>query len=284
MKYLFRVSLLAALALPLSCSPVSRAKAIPTLEEKMQDEANPLVMIETTKGDIIIELYPKAAPKTVENFVGLAEGTKEFTDTDGAKVKRPYYNDLIFHRVIPGFMIQGGDIQGDGRGGPGYQFEDEISLGALGLDKIKLKDSPQYQREAQAAARERVFAKLKIKSQADLDKKRDQANKLFQSELQQTQNLTVAEALKAAGYQYNENLPSVPVSQYTIAMANAGPNTNGSQFFLNLVDNFFLNGKHTVFGKVLKGRSTLEKIANVERDSQDKPKTPVIMKKVYILK
>ncbi len=283
MKQLLLPFLLLAIVMPTACTPLSREKVIPTLEEKMADESNPLVLMETSMGDMILELYPKAAPKTVENFIGLAEGTKEFTDTDGKKVKRPYYDGLTFHRVIPNFMIQGGDIQGDGRGGPGYYFEDEISLAALGLDKITLKDSPQYQREAQSAARERVFAKLNIKSQADLDKKMQQANAEFQKELQNVMKLTVGEALKAAGYQYNEGLPSVPVAQYTLAMANAGPNTNGSQFFLNLVDNFYLNGKHTVFGKVLKGRAVMEKIAAVERDQQDRPKTPVLIKKVRVL-
>jgi peptidyl-prolyl cis-trans isomerase A (cyclophilin A) len=164
-----------------------------------------LAKFDTTLGSFTVELFPQDAPKTVDNFVGLAKGTKEFTDPKtGAKVKRPFYDGLIFHRVIPDFMIQGGDPLGQGTGGPGYSFEDEFN-------------SP------------RKFDK-----------------------------------------------PGM------LAMANAGPNTNGSQFFITVAATPWLNGKHTIFGQVTIGYDVVEKISHVDRNASDKPNTPVVIKKVTI--
>ena len=139
--------------------------------------------LHTTAGPIRLVLFPDHAPKTVENFVGLAEGTKPYEDPrTGASGSGPYYDGVIFHRVIPNFMIQGGDPTGTGRGGPGYRFGDEC------------KGNP----------------------------------------LKHERNV--------------------------ISMANAGPNTNGSQFFITHVPTPHLNGKHTVFGKVTKGGDIVDAI------------------------
>lgn len=154
----------------------------------------------TSEGTIKCRLFEKDAPKTVANFTGLAEGTREWI-----KGKTKLYDGTIFHRVIPGFMIQGGDPQGTGMGGPGYKFEDET------------KGSPH---------------------------KFDKPGKL--------------------------------------AMANAGPNTNGSQFFITLGDTSWLTGKHTIFGEVTEGQNVVEKIAAVARNSQDKPHKPVVLESVTI--
>src|SRR5574337_45000 len=98
-------------------------------QEKKEEKKGPVyATLKTTMGDIVVRLFDDKAPKTVANFVGLATGTKEWTDPKtGEKAKRPLYNGTIFHRVIPGFMAQGGDPQGTGRGGPGYRFADEFS-------------------------------------------------------------------------------------------------------------------------------------------------------------
>ncbi|HVT06393.1 MAG TPA: peptidylprolyl isomerase [Polyangia bacterium] len=159
--------------------------------------------IETSQGTLTCELYDKQAPITVANFVGLARGLRPFKDKDGKWVKRPFYDGLIFHRVIPGFMIQGGDPLGSGIGNPGYKFEDEI-VPALTFDKPGL-----------------------------------------------------------------------------LAMANAGPRTNGSQFFITEGTPTYLNGRHTIFGKC-DPLSVVTKIANVERGPRDKPTTDVVMKHVII--
>jgi peptidyl-prolyl cis-trans isomerase A (cyclophilin A) len=160
--------------------------------------------IETTQGTFTCELYEKQTPITVANFVGLARGLRPFKDPKtGQWVKRPYYDGLIFHRVIPGFMIQGGDPLGLGTGNPGYKFADEI-VPELKFDKPGL-----------------------------------------------------------------------------LAMANAGPVTNGSQFFITEGTPGYLNGKHTIFG-ACEPLSLVSKITGVERGPRDKPVTDVVMKKVTI--
>lgn len=274
-----------AMSMSPACSktPKSKQEAMQNVKEKMRKETNPLAVIETSLGTITIELYRHAAPKTVENFVSLARGEKEFTDADGKPAKRPYYDGLIFHRVIPNFMIQGGDIKGNGTGGPGYQFADEINAKALGLDKIKVSASQGAQRDVQEIARTEVFKKLNIKSQSDLTAKMKEAEALFKSEQLKWKDKTLEELYTARGITYTPNLESESNTKGSLSMANAGPNTNGSQFFLSVVDNLYLDGKHTVFGRVLSGLDIAEKITQVERDQQDRPKSNVVMKKVTIL-
>jgi peptidyl-prolyl cis-trans isomerase A (cyclophilin A) len=159
----------------------------------------------TSMGDIVVELFEDKAPKTMANFIGLASGTKEWTDPKtGEKVKRPLYNGTIFHRVIPGFMIQGGDPLGNGTGGPGYRFEDE-----------------------------------------------------FHPDLKHNKS-------------------------GILSMANAGPNTNGSQFFITHKATPWLDGKHTVFGEIIKGQHVLDAIAKVGRDSRDRPTKEIVLQQVII--
>jgi peptidyl-prolyl cis-trans isomerase A (cyclophilin A) len=159
----------------------------------------------TSEGNFTIQLFDDKAPKTVANFTGLAEGTKEWTDPrSGKKVKQPFYNGLIFHRVISGFMIQGGDPLGTGTGGPGYKFGDETHP-----------------------------------------------------------DLTF-------------NRP------YLLAMANAGPGTNGSQFFITTVPTPWLTGKHTIFGEVVQGADIVDKISNARTDSRDRPANDVVIESVEI--
>jgi len=241
--------------------------------EKKQKE-NPEYVIQTTLGNIEVELFQSETPNTVANFIGLAEGTKEFEDSKtGKKVKRPYYNGLIFHRVIQNFMIQGGCPLGNGRGGPGYTFADEIDAKALGLDKIKaidpqkgpsrflmIRSKEEYQRNILMP----LFREMNINSQEELD----QRKKEVQARLD---NLTLKEVYENMGYVYSENGSKHPPVRGSLAMANAGPNTNGSQFFINLVDTDWLTGKHTVFGKVVKGMEVVDKIGAVKVDSMQKP-------------
>jgi cyclophilin family peptidyl-prolyl cis-trans isomerase len=154
------------------------------------EAARPRATIETTKGAIVIELHRDEAPKTVENFVRLAQ--------------QGFYNGIIFHRVIPGFMVQTGDPTGTGMGGPGYTFEDEIS-------PTLRHDSPGV-----------------------------------------------------------------------VSMANAGPNTNGSQFFITVAPTPWLDGRHSVFGRVVEGQGVVDQIVAAPRDSNDKPLEPIAMTKVTI--
>jgi len=156
-------------------------------------------------GTFTCELFEKQSPKTVANFVGLARGLRPFKDKGGEWVKKPLYDGLVFHRVITDFMIQGGDPEGTGRGGPGYEFEDETQNG-LKLDKGGM-----------------------------------------------------------------------------LAMANKGPATNGSQFFITEKPTDWLTGKHTVFG-ACEPVDLVTKIAGVPKGAGDRPTDPVVIKKVTILR
>jgi len=160
----------------------------------------------TSEGSFRIRLLESEAPSTVANFVGLAEGTKEWSDPKtGQKVKRPFYDGLIFHRVIADFMIQGGDPLGTGTGGPGYKFADEFHPKA---------------RHSKAGI---------------------------------------------------------------LSMANAGPNTNGSQFFITLTPTAWLDNKHTVFGEVVDGMDVVEKIGKTATSKPgDRPLKPITIQSVAI--
>jgi len=161
--------------------------------------------LRTSQGTVYVRLFPNHAPKTVRNFVDLAEGTRDWTDPRTSRSARArLYDGTIFHRVIPRFMIQGGDPLGTGTGGPGYQFADEIH--------------------------------------PDLQFDRP----------------------------------------YLLAMANAGPGTNGSQFFITVVPTPHLNGRHTIFGEVIAGSDIVDEISKVRTGRGDRPVQDVVLESVEI--
>ncbi|HEX9410777.1 MAG TPA: peptidylprolyl isomerase [Actinomycetota bacterium] len=160
----------------------------------------------TSMGTVKVRLMPEHAPTTVANFVELARGERQWRDPrDGRSKTEPLYDGTIFHRVIPDFMIQGGDPEGSGRGGPGYQFEDECPPNGPTFDRPGL-----------------------------------------------------------------------------LAMANAGPNTNGSQFFVTVAATPWLNGKHTIFGEVIEGMDVVKAISTTPTGPQDRPRQDVVIEKLEI--
>jgi peptidyl-prolyl cis-trans isomerase A (cyclophilin A) len=166
----------------------------------------PIATFVTSLGSFTVTLMPEHAPKTVANFVDLATGGREWTDPrDGVKKSEPLYPGTIFHRVIDGFMVQGGDPAGTGMGGPGYKFEDECPPGAPTFNQVG-----------------------------------------------------------------------------RLAMANAGPGTNGSQFFVTVAETPWLNGKHTIFGQVTDGYDVVESIVKVAVGAQDKPLENVVIERIDI--
>jgi len=249
-----------------------------TTAKKPEKSSNPQVVLETNYGKIRIELFPKAAPQTVKNFLDLAAGRKEFTDPKtGKKVKRRFYDGLIFHRVIKNFMIQGGCPLGTGTGSPGYKFPDEINAKALGLDKIKVmpeKGHPnrwlgiRTKRDFQMKVVGPIVHAMGIKTPDEFKKRK----KELQAKLE---SMSLMELYTDQGYKYNDELKSYKPTKGALAMANSGPNTNGSQFFINLVDTPWLTGRHTVFGKVVDGMDVVEKIGSVKVDARMKPEKPV---------
>jgi len=245
-------------------------------EEMLNPESpeNPVCLMKTSLGDIYLELFPREAPKTVQNFMDLAEGMKPFIDARTKKsVKRPFYDNLIFHRVIKNFMIQGGCPLGNGRSGPGYTFEDEINADALGLHKVPAMDTKgrphsflliRSQADFQRTLLGPLLADMGIKSKEEMELRKAEVGKRLGK-------LTLKDVFMNMGHRYDETLKSRPPKRGVIAMANRGPNTNGSQFFINLVDTPWLTGKHTVFGKVIKGMDVVDQIGGVSAGNQHKP-------------
>ena len=250
--------IVAALALP-----IGAAEEEP---EKKADAPDPQCIIKTNMGEIVVKLYAKETPRTVANFIGLAEGLVEFKDPNsGDPVKRPYYDGLIFHRVIKDFMIQGGCPQGTGRGNPGYRFQDEINADALGLHTMKAVD-PQMRPHAWLGVRTQedfnntvlrpLFRAMGITSDEELQKRQEEVN-------QRVTSMSLKDVYTNLGYKYDDKLKSHPPKRGSLAMANSGPNTNGSQFFINLKDTPWLTGKHTVFGEVVRGMNVVDSIGSV---------------------
>jgi peptidyl-prolyl cis-trans isomerase A (cyclophilin A) len=255
--------------------------------EQAVETKDPNCLIKTSKGDIVVRLFVKEAPKTVENFIGLAEGTREFVDPESkAKVKRPFYDNLIFHRVIAGFMIQGGCPQGTGRGDPGYRFEDEINADALGLDKLKALDAEGRPHTWLAIRSQENFnnSVLRPLFQAMGITSNEQAQARQQEINERVRALTVKDVYMNQGYKFNDKLQSRPPKRGVLAMANAGPNTNGSQFFITVADTPWLTGKHTVFGEVVKGMDIVDAIAAVAVDASSKPLEPVQVLSIRVVK
>lgn len=243
-----------------------------------EDFNNPLVEIRTSLGSLILELFPDEAPTTVANFIGLAEGTMPWIDPEtGEDILRPLYDNTVFHRVIDGFMIQGGSPTDFGDGTPGFQFKDEINARSLGLDKMQVINEQgfphpilaiQDQQDFQQKILIPLYQAMEITSQDELDANIDEVN-------QRVRNMTVKQSFENLGYRYTETVISRMPVRGVIAMANSGPDSNGSQFFINLVDTDWLTGRHTVFGKVRAGLDVLDAIGSVPVDNENRPLTDV---------
>ena len=203
--FLLNAGLIAQTSTPPVGTHAPDSGTVPNKASTVTAPAQPTATIETSMGDIHCTLFPDKAPNTVANFIGLATGKKAWTDPKtGKQVKgKPLYDGTTFHRVIPNFMIQGGDPEGTGTGGPGYKFNDETS-----------------------------------------DLKFDQPGRL--------------------------------------AMANSGPNTNGSQFYITEVPTPWLDGKYNLFGQC-EDLETVKKIARVETGANNMPVTPVTIKHIAIV-
>lgn len=234
----------------------------------------------TNHGDVVLEVWPAVAPATVANFVDLAMGTKK-------GIQRNFFDGLTFHRVIAGFMIQGGCPLGTGTGDPGYKFDDEISAAALGLDKEQtlvgngLNQRCQYQ---QRDFMQRVVLPRMAKQGDKAGLPDPERQKIYQTVLAELKKgYPLSEFYTALGYTYKEGLPSQHPVRGALCMANSGPNTNGSQFFINLVDTPHLAGKHTVFGKVAEGLDVIDKIGQQPVGAGAKPNTPVTITSIRVI-
>lgn len=264
------------LVLTCSLNPISTQES----ETGHSQEKYPTVTILTSMGPIVAELFPDSAPQSVKIFLELADGKRPWMDpSTKTMVTRPYYDGHIFHRVIDGFMIQGGDPTGTGRGGAGFTFADEFNGIGLGLDKefvlsnggMNPKVGYMQEQFMMTVVRPRLEA-MGLGPQSPEAAVQNGFAKVFQ-ELENT--YTLLDFYKELGYQYNSTLIARKATTGVLAMANRGPNTNSGQFFINLGDTPHLDGKHTVFGKVIKGMEIVQAIGKVETDDQDRPKQPI---------
>ena len=237
---------------------------------------------QTSMGEIVVKFYDDT-PVTVSNFVGLAEGTKEWTDPrTGEKVKKPFYDGLIFHRVIKDFMLQGGDPLGTGTGGPGYAFADEC------YSQFSKATGTINDAATAAGAWENIIIPAARRSGGRIDDAKIMA---LAQEVMQKQNpspligLSLDDLQKRLGVEWKKGTGlKHPIAYGTLCMANAGPDSNGSQFFIVTKRDGcdWLNGKHTVFGIVVSGMDVAHAIEAVKTAAGDKPEKDVVIKKVSI--
>jgi cyclophilin family peptidyl-prolyl cis-trans isomerase len=243
------------------------------------------VVITTSLGTVVAELFDDEAPVTVTNFLALAEGEKAFTDpTTNMEAKRPFYDGLIFHRVIKGFMIQGGCPLGQGSSGPGYKFKDEINAKSLGLDREMAMVGEDLNPQCQYMQRDfmRVVLRPKMEAMGITETATmEQKQKAFDAVLKEARAMSLQDFYEKLGYVYDNTLaPSHKPMRGMLAMANSGPGTNGSQFFINLGDTPHLAGKHTVFGKIVVGMEAVDAIGNVAVAEGDRPTVPVVIQSI----
>ncbi|MBN1798229.1 MAG: peptidylprolyl isomerase [Spirochaetales bacterium] len=238
----------------------------------------------TSKGEFVVKLFEEKTPKTVENFTGLAMGTKEWKDpATGQKQKKPFYDGLIFHRVIKDFMIQGGCPLGTGTGGPGYKFEDECFIQGPELKGAINDESTAIQVWNFIIV---PYAQKHKGDVPDADIKAIIEHAVNKQSVQILMGKTVEYFKTKIGL--TEKVYGMalihPVDYATLCMANSGPDTNGSQFFIVTKREgcSWLNGKHTVFGKVVHGMEVVHAIENVPTASGDKPVQDVVIKQIVI--
>jgi cyclophilin family peptidyl-prolyl cis-trans isomerase len=235
----------------------------------MEDSQNPLIRISTSKGEMYLELYPLEAPNNVENFIALAEGEKEFTNLKtGEPIQSRYYNGMRFHRVVPGFIIQAGSPAINPLGLQVSLLNDEINANALGLDQIPALNpdgsfADVLNIESKPDFHEEILTPLY--SQRNITDVEAALSRQYQV-LETLQELSVKSAYENQGYRYDDSLESRPIERGTVALANSGPDSNGSEFFISLTAAEWLWGKYTVIGKVVEGQEVMDSIGNTAID------------------
>tara|TARA_B100000686_G_C16760982_1_gene958658 strand:- start:1240 stop:2094 length:855 start_codon:yes stop_codon:yes gene_type:complete len=235
----------------------------------MEDVTNPLILLSTSAGDIYIELLPAEAPRNVANFLALAHGEIEFQDPNSNTSFRPrYFDGMQFHRVIPEFIIQSGSPFFNPLGMPEVLLEDEINANSLGLNQFPAIDiqgnfnsilNIDSEDEFHKVLLEPLFEKMNIKSELEMKERQYEILEILQ-------NLTVQEVYENQGFNYSEDSPTRRITRGIVALANAGPNQNGPEFFIALRDAPWLNGKHTVIGRIVEGIETADAIGNTAID------------------
>jgi len=229
----------------------------------MENPANPLMLMRTSRGDIYLELFPQAAPRNVANFIALAEARVPLFDINTTTTVTPFYYDgLNFHRILRNYLVQTGAPRALNAPVPEYLVEDEINARQFGLHEqrvldpfgkphpwLNLGDSADFQREIL----EPLYRRLGISSAAAVTARQFEIHETLQA-------MTLRQAYENQGYRYNDRLVSREPLRGSVAMAGSGPNTNAAEFFITLVDAPWLAGKATIIGRVVEGMEIVDRI------------------------
>ena len=263
-KYLFLLSY--------TVIPLPALSDIDSARLAMESDSNPLILLSTSLGDIYIELLSDEAPNNVENFLALAHGEIEFTEKNSGNTFYPrYFDGMQFHKVVPNMFIQTGSPHYNPLGMPTRIIDDEINADFLGLDEqlvmndfgelnplLNIHDKRSFQQELLNP----VLSHLEINSESEL---RDRQYEIYEL----IAKLTLKEVYEIKGFKYASDITTRAITRSIVALANSGPNSNGPEFFIATSDLPWLNGKHTVIGKVVEGMDTADAIGNIEIDPLD---------------
>jgi peptidyl-prolyl cis-trans isomerase A (cyclophilin A) len=235
----------------------------------MENNQNPLVQITTTEGNIYLELLAAEAPQNVANFLALAAGEVQIFDADSGQLFSPnYYDGMTFHRIVPDFLIQAGSPQVNVFGAPAETVDDEINAAALGLDRMPavLTDGS-FNPILQIGDREELeeviliplYRAMNISSNAQVTQRQFEVDERLRS-------MSVQDVYENLGYRYTERFITRPIGRGTVALANAGPDSNGPEFFIAVNQAEWLNGRYTVIGRVVEGMDVVDRISQTPTD------------------
>lgn len=266
MKFLHLISLATSLLIVTEMHAAANSAAAVFA---MEDATNPLILLSTSAGDIYIELLPAEAPNNVANFLALAHGEIEFLDPNSDTVFRPrYFDGMQFYRVVQEFIIQSGSPFFNPLGIPDILIEDEINANALGLNQIPAMDAQGNFNPILNIGSERDFHETLVKPLYDILGINSESEILERQDeiVDVLRNLTIKEVYENQGFNYSESIATRGITRGIVALANAGPNQNGPEFFIALKDAPWLNGRHTVVGRVVEGIETADTIGDTEID------------------
>jgi cyclophilin family peptidyl-prolyl cis-trans isomerase len=231
--------------------------------QAMMRSDNPLLLMRTSRGDIYLELLPASAPRNVANFIALAEGTAELAHPlTGERVRMPYYDNLSFHRVLPGYLVQAGRSVDPERPRPDSLLPDEINANQLGLHRINVLGpgnrphawlNIQNREDFERLLLAPLYRRLGIESEYDLAPRQFEVLRLLQE-------MTLQQAYENYGYRFSNTLAPHRPSRGSLVLANTGPDTNAAEFFIPVQDAPWLTGTHTVIGQVVHGLDVVDRI------------------------
>lgn len=271
-RYFYQLAL--AIGLFIAVVPLKVWADTASARAAMENPTNPLLLVATSRGPIYLELFPQEAPINVANIQALIEGEVEIVDFENRQIFTPrFYDGMRFHRVIPELLIQTGSPYRNVFGSPQENLPDEINANSLGLDRIPVvMPDGSFNSLLQLTDRSILEQKLLIPLYRAMGISTKEEIELQQFEINdRLRSMTVKQAYENLGYDYTERFPTRAISRGTVAMANTGPATNGTEFFISVSELDWLNGRYTVIGHVVEGMEAVDQISRVPVDTLESP-------------